>query len=579
MAIDSSVVAGSSDGASVHSEAFRWTQAGGMQGLGDLPGGDYFSDTFGISADGAVVVGVSGSLNGYEAFRWTESGGMQGLGFLPGGGFSSFANATSNDGSVVVGQSDSANGYTEAFRWTQANGMQGLGDLSGGEFSSSAYGVSADGSTVVGWSSVDGRYDSSYTIEAFRWTQASGMQGLGFLTDTDDQSIAHDTSADGSVVVGRSGYRAFRWTQEKGMQSINTWLQDNGIDSNDWRFSSATAVSDDGSTVVGQGYYRGQDQAFVARAQALVTIADLYDSLNTSSQAFASSQRSLNVMINGAHSRPLSRRVESGKYTGWLAGDWGKDEHGNRNGDIGLAEIGGGYNFGSLQVNLSIGQTWASQKQTGGSKTDSDSTYLLGEVIVPVNESYGVWATVGGYIAYGENDIKRGYLNGGKQDHSSASPDSKSYGLRARLDWENALQLGLLQVSPYTDLSYAHGKQKSYVETGGGLPAQFDKQSDSTTDLRFGAVGSYPLGQSGFNMISLLEAAHRFENSGASQTGQVAGLFSFDLPGNDYDQNWLRLGLGVEGQLGAGKASLMLNGTTEGEMPSTWLAASYQLTF
>jgi hypothetical protein len=37
--------------------------------------------------------------------------------------------------------------------------------------------------------------------------------------------------------------------------------------------------------------------------------------------------------------------------------------------------------------------------------------------------------------------------------------------------------------------------------------------------------------------------------------------------------------LGVEGQLGAGKASLMLNDTTEGEMPSTWLAASYQLAF
>lgn len=579
---DGLAVAGSSDATGAHSEAFRWTQAGGMQGLGFLPGGG-FSDAFAISADGAVVVGYSDGADGEGAFRWTQAGGMQSLGFLPGGTGSGFANAVSSDGSVVAGGSNNANGFQEAFRWTQAGGMQGLGALPSDEFRSHAFGVSADGSTVVGWSSVYSRNEYGSAGEAFRWTQASGMQGLGFLAETDSHSIAYGASADGSVVVGGSGRggwsEAFRWTQTKGMQSLNTWLQESGIDASDWYFESATAVSADGSTVVGSGYHLGEIEAYVARAKALVTLADLSSSLNTSAQAFGASQRSLSTAINGAHSRPLSRRVASGQSTGWLAGDWGKDEHGNRNGDIGLAEIGGGYNFGSLQVNLAVGQTWANQQQPGDSKTDSNGTYLLSEVIVPVNEGYGLWATVGGYIAYGENELKRGYQNGGQQDHSSASPDTQSYGLRARLDWENALQLGLLQVSPYTDLSYAHGKQDSYNETDGGLPAQFDQQADSTTDLRFGVEGSYPLGQSGFNLISLLETAHRFENAGASQSGQVTGLFAFDLPGNDYDQDWQRLGLGVEGQLSAGKASLMLNGTTEGEMPSTWLAASYQLAF
>ncbi len=36
-------------------EAFRWTQAGGMVGLGDLPGGTFGSKTFFVSADGSVV--------------------------------------------------------------------------------------------------------------------------------------------------------------------------------------------------------------------------------------------------------------------------------------------------------------------------------------------------------------------------------------------------------------------------------------------------------------------------------------------------------------------------------------------
>jgi probable HAF family extracellular repeat protein len=52
--------------------------------------------------------------------------------------------------------------------------FQGLGDLPGGTFESRAYGVSADGNTVVG-------YSDSGSAEAFRWTAASGIHGLGFL--------------------------------------------------------------------------------------------------------------------------------------------------------------------------------------------------------------------------------------------------------------------------------------------------------------------------------------------------------------------------------------------------------------
>lgn len=573
---DGAVVVGSSDSTGHEEEAFRWTQADGMQALGYLPGSQEYGDSWAsaVSADGSAVVGTSDSENGYQAFRWTQTGSMQGLGYLPGGSYFSEALGISADGLVVVGVSDSASSI-EAFRWTQAGGMIGLGHLPGGGFQSWANAVSADGSVVVGGS------DSASGIEAYRWTQAGGMQGLGYLGAGNfySDSEALGISADGSVVVGTSDDEAFRWTQTSGMQSVSNWLQENGIDSSDWFLERANAVSADGTTIVGYGDHLGQMEAFVARARALVTLADLSNSLNTSAQAFGASQRSLSTAINGAHSRPLSRRVASGQSTGWLAGDWGKDEHGNHNGDIGLAEIGGGQNFGPVQVNLAIGQTWASQKQQGDSNTDSDGTYVLSEAILPISERYGLWATLGGYVAWGENDIKRGYQNGGRQDHSSASPDTQSYGLRARVDWEDAFQVGLLRVSPYTDLNYAHGKQDSYTEEDGGLPAQFDQQADSTTDLRLGFEGSYPLGQSGFNLVSLLEAAHRFEDSGASQSGQITGLFAFDLPGNDYDQDWQRLGLGVEGKLGVGKASLMLNGTTEGEMPSTWLAASYQLTF
>src|SRR5499427_7306088 len=67
--------------------------------------------------------------------------------------------------------------------------FQGLGFLPGRN-QSDAHGVNADGTVVVG----------SSNGQAFRWTAASGMVGLGALPPT--LSVARGVNADGTVVVG-----------------------------------------------------------------------------------------------------------------------------------------------------------------------------------------------------------------------------------------------------------------------------------------------------------------------------------------------------------------------------------------
>ena len=57
----------------------------------------------GVSTDGSVIVGVSGSASGGEAFRWTAGGGMVGIGDLPNGTFSSVGVGVSSDGADGVG--------------------------------------------------------------------------------------------------------------------------------------------------------------------------------------------------------------------------------------------------------------------------------------------------------------------------------------------------------------------------------------------------------------------------------------------------------------------------------------------
>ncbi|MEH6511146.1 autotransporter outer membrane beta-barrel domain-containing protein [Halopseudomonas aestusnigri] len=328
------------------------------------------------------------------------------------------------------------------------------------------------------------------------------------------------------------------------------------------------------------GCPRVDDSYDYAIISELVTLASLSNSLQSTSLGLSSLNSGLNMMINGAHSRPLSRMVAPGQSTFWVAGDWGTDEHGQRSGSTGLAEVSVGHNYGAVQLNASLGQTWARQNLSSDGRAESDGQYLLVEGIVPVSEEHKLYATVGAFGHWGEADIRRGYITLSTPDSSKGNADSNTWGLRARLDWVDALSLGNTGISPYADLSYTHSKLDGYTEQGGANPASFDSRTDRFTEARLGFGTETPLSWlAGYNLVANLEAAHRFEDRSAGVSGSIDGLFTFNLPGEDYQNDWLKAGVGVEGALGDGKASLMLNGTTDSDQPDMWVAASYQLAF
>src|SRR5262245_5520063 len=77
-----------------------------FRGLGDLPGGEYFSEVSGISSDGSTIVGWSSSaasgVADRQAFRWRLRDGMIALPGLPGGSVRCNAGTASRDGAIVV---------------------------------------------------------------------------------------------------------------------------------------------------------------------------------------------------------------------------------------------------------------------------------------------------------------------------------------------------------------------------------------------------------------------------------------------------------------------------------------------
>ena len=174
-----------------------WKREAGGVVADSLPGGPYA-----ITPDGHAVVGAMPVGDFSHAYLWSD-GAVRNL-----GGLRALANSTafaiSADGAVVVGESESPFG-TEAFRWREGV-MTGLGGLSPGhDFLSSARGVSGDGRVVVGWSQRD---DES--IGAFVWDAAHGMRWLDDIVTRACRAPlgrfvlqeATAVSADGTTIVG-----------------------------------------------------------------------------------------------------------------------------------------------------------------------------------------------------------------------------------------------------------------------------------------------------------------------------------------------------------------------------------------
>ncbi|MEK6703510.1 MAG: hypothetical protein AABZ53_14715 [Planctomycetota bacterium] len=253
-----------------------------VRNLGTIEG-YAFSEASGISGDGTVVVGDARDANffGSEAFRWTDSGGMQGLGFTRPSHFYSTSMGISRDGRSIVGYSYDGT-TTDAFVWTQDHGMQGLRGIDG--LNAHAYGVNATGTVVVGESYVDSHGGN----RAVAWVNGS-LVNLGPPPEA-GPSFARAVSDDGSVIVGNcvllsnDQNRAMIWTAAGGSVLLSDYVTGLGVSvPAGWQFFYATSVSADGRTIGGFGGFDGDlhHQGFVVTIPSPPSVLVLYGAILT----------------------------------------------------------------------------------------------------------------------------------------------------------------------------------------------------------------------------------------------------------------------------------------------------------
>ena len=566
-------------------QAFRWTQATGMVGLGYLNVGDNYSLAAATNSDGSVVVGNSSNTvaGTAEAFRWAQATGMVGLGQLAGNPFPfSYAQAVSNDGNTIVGVGLNAGSALEAFVWKPSTGMVGIGDLAGGAFNSSPYGISGDGSIVVGTGT------SAGGKEAFRWTQATGMVGLGFLAGG-STSDAFAISKNGNVIVGASNSQAYRWTQASGMVTVADWLALNGRPvTNGYVMTIANATNADGSVIVGEGTNSsGQTEAFLAK---LGPFGGGLIGLNTFGQSLASSADILPMTTNiGSQilgtihaGNLLDIQAEAARGSCmWVAGDWGRF---NRyDASVSTQEIGVCHDFESKEGNeiragVGIGKAYLRQDLRLNGHANMDGEYLIAETDFR-NPTHHFLATA--TMLYGDwnGDVSRGYINAGAQVFSKANVNSNTFALRLKAELIDWLNVGKINFTPKLAYSLLKGEMDDYTETGGGFPARFNARRQQAHEVRAGLQANASLGLS-TKISAGLDLVRRLDKNVSDIQGTVLDGFDFRFSAPSVSQNWVQANLQIQQKISSNVvATGNLGFATRGEAPSYGAGATLQVFF
>jgi len=246
-----------------NSRAALWREGGGWQWL-PLPPDKNSAAAYAVSADGRVVVGVSGRVIGNVPLGtvptlW-EDGQVRELGLPPDRGpcVEASLTAISPGGDAAAGFLGPAGCGFVALLWTRYSGFVVLGIPSG--YDATMATAVADGGRVVVGKLMRSDGSRFWTVGAFRWTPEGGMEQLAG-GDAAALAVSRNGRICGGVAQFGDVRRAARWVdgQLRNLHDeLAPFLQAGDV------LASVNGISPDGRYVVGMGARGLERFAFVA---------------------------------------------------------------------------------------------------------------------------------------------------------------------------------------------------------------------------------------------------------------------------------------------------------------------------
>lgn len=222
----------------------EWTYLGINPAAGDPIYTDY-NASWGMTADGSTIVGIQ-FFEGYDyrAFKWTQAGGYEMIGDVYPAG--NRPNGISNDGSVVFGWANLPAASRSPVIWYNNEFIQIAPEQFG-----EAFGASSTGEYVTGTAGSDG----------FIWTALNGPVFFANTLNPGQISplaVMDDGTVLGYTAEGWPPFpdtrRAFVRLPSGEMMTFNDYALSRGMaDATDWTFYSINGVTPDGNKFIGAG--------------------------------------------------------------------------------------------------------------------------------------------------------------------------------------------------------------------------------------------------------------------------------------------------------------------------------------
>ncbi|OOZ52381.1 hypothetical protein BOW41_12535 [Solemya velum gill symbiont] len=593
---DGSVVVGASqtfdDSPSVNlisEQAFKWTEAGGMITFPNIFDDQINSNARGVSSDGKkIVVNAQSSSQGKNAYLWDENDGIIRLGHL--GVFERPANyitnatAISGDGSTVVGTSRTNRTITQAFRWTESSGMVGLGFLGDGgddKHASFARAASHNGGVIVGFD----QNLTTYDREAFKYTNDTGMISLGDLDGGATQSVAYDVSANGDVIVGvGTGERNEDLYGKKNAdvfaQHAIVWINEEIFTVEEWLNLSGVDTSNwhlsEANGVSDDGSVISGYGIFDAKIQRAFVARD-------------GGLMSSEMLIDSIHTIMPATESSHGMTREQLDTQRMIGQHYQcAQGSTCMYASGFGGEWNSYTLGGGIGVAWQASetvKVGGGFFTgqykDNDlnfkSEYDLRSQGISAWLNYqpaatGLQANVAALYAKQDNKIERDYLNGATLEKSKGNPDGSVYGATARLGWVVGMN-EQTNVTPFLDYTWTHVEIDGYTEEGGAFPAYVNEREDDAHTIRVGLEADTNISKI-LDVWGQLAYGKRLDDDSVGISGKFIGLMDFSHLGYSVDEDWIEMDIGARWRVGeTTNIVATVGGTINNQEQPNWRAS------